>query len=50
MDQTCLFHEPIYFNFEIFRFYSKDSVFFHGGPSNSHGKQPVVGQEVCMLA
>ncbi|CAB4042006.1 ras GTPase-activating -binding 2-like isoform X1 [Paramuricea clavata] len=30
---------------QVHRFYSKDSVFFHGGPGNSHGKQPVVGQE-----
>lgn len=42
-----IFYELIYFNFEILRFYSKDSVFFHGGPGN--GKQPVVGQEVCKL-
>ena len=32
--------------FLFFRFYSKNSVFFHGGPGNPHGKQPVVGQEV----
>jgi hypothetical protein len=34
------------FQFQILRFYSKDSVFFHGGPSNTHSQQPVVGQEV----
>ncbi|XP_028407022.1 ras GTPase-activating protein-binding protein 2-like [Dendronephthya gigantea] len=30
---------------QVHRFYSKDSVFFHGGPGNSRGKEHVVGQE-----
>ena len=31
---------------QVHRFYSKDSVFFHGGAGNLHSHQPVVGQEV----
>ncbi|XP_046853398.1 ras GTPase-activating protein-binding protein 2-like [Xenia sp. Carnegie-2017] len=30
---------------QVHRFYSKDSVFFHGGPGNLRCKNPVVGQE-----